>query len=284
MKRLLGFLVAASLCLPTASSAWWKSIQQVGVVPSFNPGTIAGIWGWYKADAGVFADTAGTVPITNGTGVGLWKEQSLGGGPNLPQATSGNRPVWSSSGLGHLGFTSASDQNLTTASGAVSFGGARSTLTEFLAIQVSSSSPGNARILSYAAPGANDYNAGSLEFNQDSGVNITWSGPASASSSFVPYTSLTTIYVALVLDGTNVTMYYSGPGAGSWTTASSGAIAQTNNVNDSGTLGVGSFINSSGVVGTGASLQGTIYEVAIVKGNATTSLSNMYTYFNSRWP
>lgn len=31
MKRLIVFLIAASLCLPTASSAWWKSIQQVGV-------------------------------------------------------------------------------------------------------------------------------------------------------------------------------------------------------------------------------------------------------------
>jgi hypothetical protein len=31
VKRLIAFLIAASLCLPTASSAWWKSIQQVGV-------------------------------------------------------------------------------------------------------------------------------------------------------------------------------------------------------------------------------------------------------------
>jgi hypothetical protein len=31
MKRLFSLLVAASLCLPTASSAWWQSIQQVAV-------------------------------------------------------------------------------------------------------------------------------------------------------------------------------------------------------------------------------------------------------------
>jgi hypothetical protein len=31
VKRLIAFLIAVSLCLPTASSAWWQSIQQVAV-------------------------------------------------------------------------------------------------------------------------------------------------------------------------------------------------------------------------------------------------------------
>jgi hypothetical protein len=31
VKRLIGLLIAASLCLPTSASAWWQSIQQVAV-------------------------------------------------------------------------------------------------------------------------------------------------------------------------------------------------------------------------------------------------------------
>jgi hypothetical protein len=49
MRRLFALLVAASLCLPTASSAWWQSIQQVAVSgaapvgpPTFTFESVAG--------------------------------------------------------------------------------------------------------------------------------------------------------------------------------------------------------------------------------------------------
>lgn len=39
MKRLLAILVAAALCVPAGASAWWQSIQQVGVSAGGAPTT-----------------------------------------------------------------------------------------------------------------------------------------------------------------------------------------------------------------------------------------------------
>jgi hypothetical protein len=71
MKRLFALLVAASLCLPTASSAWWQSIQQVAVSAGgggyVGPGDItSGASHWYGLRAYNAAYAApGTNPALN---------------------------------------------------------------------------------------------------------------------------------------------------------------------------------------------------------------------------
>jgi hypothetical protein len=253
----------------------------------FTPASIAGIWGWYKADAGVFADTAGTVPITNGTGVALWKEQSLGGGPNLPQATLGNRPVWNNTGLGVLNFTAASSQCLITPSGSAAIG-TPSQITMFVAFNMDMvNTPAYGRVLAYAAPGANDYNPGSFVFSRNSSNNgVEFDGPVSSGfltvSPTPPYPASGTVFIAVVMDGTNGKIYLAVPSSGSFSLQATAAQTTANLVNN-GTLGVGSQINTSGVA-SGSGMQGQQYEIVIVKGDATASLANMYAYFNGRWP
>jgi hypothetical protein len=75
MKRLFGLLVAASLCLPTASSAWWQSIQQVAVSGGggggyVGPGDVKSGWSFFYGTRAYSAATRGNrlVNICNSTG------------------------------------------------------------------------------------------------------------------------------------------------------------------------------------------------------------------------
>lgn len=69
MKRLLAFLIAALLCLPVAASAWWQSVQQVGVVTGgatyIGPGDIvSGATSFYSCGRAYTAAYAnGTNPL-----------------------------------------------------------------------------------------------------------------------------------------------------------------------------------------------------------------------------
>jgi hypothetical protein len=84
VKRLIVFLIAASLCLPTASSAWWKSIQQVGVggSPPAASYSFLGI----VAPSTSAVSTVITIPVTFGAaaagrvmvfGVGIQNGQAI---------------------------------------------------------------------------------------------------------------------------------------------------------------------------------------------------------------
>jgi hypothetical protein len=73
---------------------------------------------WLEADAGLYKDTAGTIPATaDGDLVALWKDQGPGGN-DVKQATSGNRPILKTSIVNAkpvVRFLRASAQSLATA-------------------------------------------------------------------------------------------------------------------------------------------------------------------------
>jgi lysophospholipase L1-like esterase len=79
---------------------------------------IPGLKAYYKADAGLWQDTAGTTPaVANADPVGRWDDQS-GNGYHLTQATAGNRPTLATNrfkGLPAVNFLTASSQWLTNA-------------------------------------------------------------------------------------------------------------------------------------------------------------------------
>lgn len=61
--------------------------------PGFSIASIAGLKGWFKADAGTFQDTAMTTPaVADADPVGGWQDQS-GTGNHLTQATGTKRPT-----------------------------------------------------------------------------------------------------------------------------------------------------------------------------------------------
>lgn len=65
-----------------------------GAPASFTPADLSGLKLWLKADAGVYQDSAGIVPVGADTDpVGKWEDQS-GTGNHFAQATSGARPSY----------------------------------------------------------------------------------------------------------------------------------------------------------------------------------------------
>ena len=66
-----------------------------------SPPQLTNLVAWYKADAGVFQDTAGTTPAANGIKVGLWQDQS-GAGNHILQATVGHQPTYATGTLNSL--------------------------------------------------------------------------------------------------------------------------------------------------------------------------------------
>src|SRR5664280_2630717 len=109
MRKFLTFLIAlASIIFAVCSPA---SAQQsiLGFPPgmfqnkaaqggtAWTPAQLPNLIAWYKADVGVYTDTACSTPATNSTTVGCWKDQS-GNGYDLKQALTG-KPTYLSAGL-----------------------------------------------------------------------------------------------------------------------------------------------------------------------------------------
>ncbi len=63
------------------------------IAPTFFPSYIPGLVLWSEADTGVFQDSAGTTPATNGSVVGYWQDLS-GNGNHLIQATTAAKPAY----------------------------------------------------------------------------------------------------------------------------------------------------------------------------------------------
>lgn len=79
----------------------------------FSPAGLAGLQGWFRADAGVYAD-AGSTPAGNGDPVQEWQDQS-GQGNDATEATAGDRPVFRTSqvnGYPAVDFNIAADTRL----------------------------------------------------------------------------------------------------------------------------------------------------------------------------
>lgn len=59
---------------------------------AFSPAQIAGLSGWWKADEGLYSDTARTTPSTAGGAIAAWSDLS-GKGFHATQATAAKRPT-----------------------------------------------------------------------------------------------------------------------------------------------------------------------------------------------
>ena len=80
-------------------------------VPPFAPTDITGMQMWFKADTGLFTDSAKTTAATtNGDRVGAWADQS-GNGNDLLQTTDARRPLLTAAGLNGHSFISNSTNN-----------------------------------------------------------------------------------------------------------------------------------------------------------------------------
>lgn len=81
-----------------------------------NPGQIAtGLLAWWRADTGVFADTGGTTPATDGGPVARWNDLS-GNGRHATQATGASQPTYAANAIsGYAGITPATTQFLAVA-------------------------------------------------------------------------------------------------------------------------------------------------------------------------
>jgi hypothetical protein len=66
--------------------------KAAGAVSTIVPTDIAGLAGWWKADAGAYSD-AGTTLCASGDTVAQWNDQS-GRGNHFTQTTATNRPTW----------------------------------------------------------------------------------------------------------------------------------------------------------------------------------------------
>ena len=82
-----------------------------------NPGTITtGLVGWWRADQGVYQDTGGTTPATNGSVVARWNDLS-GNGRHATQATGVNQPTYTADAIsGYPGIYVGASTWLATAS------------------------------------------------------------------------------------------------------------------------------------------------------------------------
>lgn len=78
---------------------------------AFSPADVAGLQIWLDAALGLYQDDAGTTPAdANADPVGLWQDQS-GNGLHVSQATAGNKPALTSSGINSLPVVTFSTDN-----------------------------------------------------------------------------------------------------------------------------------------------------------------------------
>lgn len=236
--------------------------------PPFSPTSIAGLVLWLKADAGVYKD-AGVTPAANGDTVQQWNDFS-GNGNNQSQATSGNRPAFTTSGINSAQSVVFNIASQTTLSGAANMGGT----TQFAAFAVATLTAvgsGDGRVVTFIATGDGvDYasttsnlllasqqpNRQSANTSNFSTINTDDSGSAAKAYS-------------VVYDGTNRTLYRNNVSAVSSTLAPT--LGTTGSI----------YLGSRG----GADFyQGSIAEVCVYNGPVTsTDRANLQTYFNSRW-
>src|SRR5262245_42129684 len=104
---------------PTISTCLYRAAAYCALLLSaaiVHPASAAQIFAdnalWFRADAGVFEDLAGTDPAESGDGVAFWDDQSVAG-LNVTQSTVGQRPTYLTgqlNGLPSVTFANASTQ------------------------------------------------------------------------------------------------------------------------------------------------------------------------------
>ena len=155
--------------------------MQRGVVPvPFTPTSIAGMQIWYKADTGLFQDSAKTTPATaNAHPVGAWEDQS-GNGNDILQTTSNRRPFLTAAGLNGHSFISNAANNEYMVKAVLSIA---QPYTFFAVTRLNPLNTGNH--LYTAGKGNIFYDAGGPRWYMQNGGNVFSSGTATTAWTYI---------------------------------------------------------------------------------------------------
>lgn len=241
-----------------------------------GPATIFGanLMAWYSADAGAYSD-AGSTLATDGQSVQQWNDQS-GNNAHLTQATSGQRPVFNSSGLNSLPsltFNSANAKEMTTGTSSVALG--VDTFAVFAVCTMSSGTNEYGRLVAFKATGDSyDYASitSAIPIQRASTANMIDS--ARNYNNYATSTSVsldTPMRAGSIFDGTYTTIYINNS-AGTQI-GSTGTFGATGQLKVGGGIGIGGY-----------SWTGEVSEIVAIKSNPTsdqrTALDN---YFKAKW-
>jgi len=171
--------------------------------------------------------------IGGGTGfVVTWFDQS-GNGYDVTQATTGQQPTYSATGIGTMPaslFTSGSSTRLRTVVDSVAFNSIPASL--FIRSYVTAGSNSDARIFSFAASGFNDFSSlPSFNLQRGPGSGNNYLGQRnSLSIGGIAETDGTAYRVSLIFDGTNGTIRLNNasPSTTAFTAALGGTVATIN--------------------------------------------------------
>lgn len=243
--------------------------RRITVASSFTPASLANLKAWYKADAGVFQDAAGTVPGANNQPVGYWTDQS-GNGLHLTNATdTTNYPTYKTATLNGLAVIDCDNTSFSQFLYNAAFNMGGTTASAFVVVKFTSDGP-NSRILSYATSGGSDTDSDHWTMFQPS---MTRSETyQTAVKSGVTITSSSWNNLGTIFDGTNNTMYKAG--------VADTPVSCTTSMNATGYFGI------AGAPPAGGSIlkAGQFAELVVTSGVMTpTEISNLTTYFTTRW-
>jgi len=128
--------------------------------PPINPASAANLETWTEQDGVLWQDVAGTIPVSNGSPVGKWDDQSLAGHDVFRNFTDANRPTYVTNAYGTfaaLRYSGTSSMNAT-----IPALGGSTAWTSFLVLELNTS--GNTNTVPLGA-------------NSDSLVNMQGLGP-----------------------------------------------------------------------------------------------------------
>lgn len=242
----------------------------------FTPLSLPGLLAWYKADAGVFSDAAGTTPQTTNNGVvGCWKDQS-GNNFHITQPNSGKQPLFQTAGLNGkqtILFNSADPDYLIYGPGfPIGTGNVASVV---IIGQMLTGTAAYGRCVTYLDSTLSDTNSGCnifiLRDSSNNAVNGFNNGAAFYGTSSVSLA--TTTRIASILDGTNGNVYINNG------TPNTSAVSASFVNNGYIALGAHSAV-ASPIEGW----SGPISEVVITnQAMSSTDRNNMDSYLTGRW-
>lgn len=254
-----------------ATEGGWSA----GTSPVWTPLNLPGILAWYKADTGVYADTAGTTLATDGGKVARWNDQKTN--YHLTNSDTAHQPTYQATGWSGkpcLYYSVANAQILWASGIAIGTG---IPYSAFAVCQMESATQANGRILSYApSSGVQDYGAGGCIFLSRDATNNNIASYRNGIYPTVAVSLATNMRIGMISDGVNVTPYVNNV-AGT-------AVTDTQTFVSGGSLGSGSTLWGAGEPGLEDYWQGKVAE--IIFANAAFSSGDRATldaYFTSNW-
>jgi hypothetical protein len=233
----------------------------LGTGAPFTPASLANLYAWYKADAGVFK--SGGLPATNITNVTQWNDQSGVSGINLIGTGSSNQ-VYETGVLNGLPAISCAGAEL---SATMSLGG---TVFSMWAL-VKAEGTASGRVVAYGVGGSDTGATAGIPafFSSLTTVNSFNAGVLSTNN-VTAITSGSWNEIASVWNGTTSQLYING-------TAQT-AVASTP------TFAASGLFTAMNATTFGNQLQGYIAEIVVVKGAMSAGdIANLKTYSLAKW-